>query len=485
VGDCPECGLVSPGAVDFCPNPQCRTYLGRASAMAPARPVDQAPTTDTRRIPPVPSHPPDGSLTVQTSPAPGSTVGEAQKRGVRVTIEPAELTVDPGSEVTTTVAVRNIGTRVEEFRLIPRGPAAAFASITPSTLSVYPDDEQRAVVRFAPPRGPQSLAGVAPFDIMARSAIHTDVSDLARGQLTITPFEDLSAVLTPEVSRGRKPGNHQVSVTNGGNMPVNTQLALRDQDGELTFEPPGGAVGLRPGATAEFPVRINGPRRWFGRTTRCPFCAVVTPTSPQPPITLNGTRCQTAVFPWWVPAAALAIVAVTIALFALFKPGTPTVPVIGPVDQATAVQLLKNAHYQPDLINLPNNDIAQGLAIKTDPAGSTALPQGEHVKLYISAGKCQGPCPVEVPIVEGLSVNEAQAKLQDDKFSVRLVSDRPVDQVITSDPTATMLRPLGSLVVLTVSSGPQGQSPAPNPSAPNPPLLRRRPSHRSRSKYPT
>jgi hypothetical protein len=402
-----------------------------------------------------------------------------------VTIEPAELTVDPGSEVTTTVAVRNIGTRVEEFRLIPRGPAAAFASITPSTLSVYPDDEQRAVVRFAPPRGPQSLAGVAPFDIMARSAIHTDVSDLARGQLTITPFEDLSAVLTPEISRGRKPGNHQVSVTNGGNMPVNTQLALRDQDGELTFEPPGGAVGLRPGATAEFPVRINGPRRWFGRTTRCPFCAVVTPTSPQPPITLNGTRCQTAVFPWWVPAAALAIVAVTIALFALFKPGTPTVPVIGPVDQATAVQLLKNAHYQPDLINLPNNDIAQGLAIKTDPAGSTALPQGEHVKLYISAGKCQGPCPVEVPIVEGLSVNEAQAKLQDDKFSVRLVSDRPVDQVITSDPTATMLRPLGSLVVLTVSSGPQGQSPAPNPSAPNPPLLRRRPSHRSRSKYPT
>jgi beta-lactam-binding protein with PASTA domain len=106
---------------------------------------------------------------------------------------------------------------------------------------------------------------------------------------------------------------------------------------------------------------------------------------------------------------------------------------------------------------LPNNDIAQGLAVKTDPAGSTPLPQGEHVKLYISAGKCQGPCPVEVPIVEGLSVNEAQAKLQDDKFSVRLVrvpSDRPVDQVIASDPTATMLRPLGSLVVLTVSSGP-------------------------------
>jgi hypothetical protein len=150
VGDCPECGLVNPGAVDFCPNPQCRTYLGWASAMAPAPPAGQAPMTDTQRIPPVPAHPPDGSLAVQTSPAPGSTIGEAQKRGVRVTIEPAELTVDPGSEVTTTVAVCNIGTRVEEFQLIPRGPAAAYTSITPSMLSVYPDDEQRAVVRFAP-----------------------------------------------------------------------------------------------------------------------------------------------------------------------------------------------------------------------------------------------------------------------------------------------------------------------------------------------
>jgi beta-lactam-binding protein with PASTA domain len=146
------------------------------------------------------------------------------------------------------------------------------------------------------------------------------------------------------------------------------------------------------------------------------------------------------------------------------------VPVIGPVDQATAVQLLKNAHYEPDLINLPNNDITQGLAVKTDPAGGTALPQGEHVKLYISAGKCQGPCPVEVPIVEGLSVNEAQAKLQDNKFTVRLIrapSDLPVDQVIASDPKATTLRPPGSEVALTVSSGPQGQPPAPNP--PNPP----------------
>lgn len=90
------------------------------------------------------------------------------------------------------VTVRNIGTRVEEFLLTPRGPAAGYASLTPSALSVYPDDEQRAVVRFAPPRDPQSRAGVAPFDVMAPSQIHSGVSDLARSQLTISAFEDPS-----------------------------------------------------------------------------------------------------------------------------------------------------------------------------------------------------------------------------------------------------------------------------------------------------
>ncbi|HWM02098.1 MAG TPA: PASTA domain-containing protein [Actinophytocola sp.] len=388
-----------------------------------------------------------------------------------MTIEPAELIVAPGSEVTTTVTVRNLGTRVEEFRLMPRGPAAPFASITPTTLSIYPDLEQRAVVRFAPARGPQSPAGVAPFEIMARSAIHDDVIDVARGRLTVTPFEDLRAVLTPEVSRGRRPAQHQVSVTNGGNMRVNTQLAFRDQDGELTFEPRGGAAMLQPGATQHFPVRINGPRRWFGRTERLPFSAVVTPASPQPPITLNGTRCQTAVFPWWIPTAALAIVALAIALYAVWPtPGTPRVPVIPLVDEATAVQLLTNANYIPDVIKAGDDNVAAGLAIKTDPAGNTELPHGEHVKLYVSTGKCQGPCPVEVPNVEGLLLSEAQSKLEDEKFTVRVnrvPSDRPVDQVIASEPKATTLRPLGSEVVLTVSSGPP--SPPPSPGAPSPP----------------
>ncbi len=474
MGDCPKCGFVNPGAVDFCPNPQCRTYLGWAPATAGGSAPQSVPqpAADTTPIAAVPPQPSGGPPTTRLAPVAEPSASPPQQRGVRVTVEQPELTVNPGSEVTTTVTVHNLGTRVEEFRLIPRGPAAAYASITPTTLSVYPGDEQHAVLRFAPARDPHSRAGVALFDIVARSAIHADVSDVARGRLTVAPFEDLRAVLIPEVSTGRRAGCHQVSVTNGGNVAVDVEVAFQSQDGELVFEPRTSAVMLPPGASQDFPVLINGRRRWFGRIERSPFRAVVTPAGPQPPITLNGTRRQAAILPWWIPTVALALVAIAIALFALLRPGPSKVPVIGPVDEATAVALLQKAHYVPDPIRLPDNDIATGLVIRTDPAGGSPLPEGEHVKLFVSTGKCEGSCPVEVPNVEGLSVAEAVSALQDRKFTIRLdrlPSDRPIDQVIESDPKATTLRPLGSLVVLTVSTGPAAAPPSSNVPGPPPP----------------
>lgn len=482
MGDCPKCGLADPGPVDFCPNPQCRTYLGRATALAasqipvqragsnvqsaPAWPRQTAGTPGAQepvRPGPVSSVSPSAVGSYGAGPSTdGSAAERTQKRGVRVTIEPDDLTIDPGSQATTKVTVRNIGTRVEEFELIVQGPGAEFATVIPATVSVYPDVEQRAVVRFAPPRGPQSPAGVSTFEVVGRSVVHADVRDVARGRLTITAFEDLQAVLKPDASRGRQPARHLVSVTNRGNTPMNSQVAFTDQDKVLTFEPPNTAVTLQPGGTAEVPVLLNGPHRWFGRTERLPFAAVVTPAGAQPPITLNGTRQQTAVFPWWMPPAALAIVAVLIGLAALLKGlfGQPMVPMVGNEDQPTAVKDLEDAQYVPQLMFKPDDNIAQGLAIGTDPKGNTPLPHRSKVSLFMSLGKCAGTCPemVGVPNVVGLPVDEAKAKLKDVGFAFRTVmatGDDPAGQVVNTEPKANTPSTAGTQVVLTVSSGPK------------------------------
>ncbi|MGH8573035.1 MAG: PASTA domain-containing protein, partial [Gammaproteobacteria bacterium] len=197
------------------------------------------------------------------------------------------------------------------------------------------------------------------------------------------------------------------------------------------------------------------------------FSAVVSPAGAQPPIILNGVRQQLPVFPWWAPPAAVALLALVIALAALLRPGAPTVPVIPQVDEAAAVKLLEEEQYQPEPVKAGDDTVAEGLAIRTDPAGGAELQRGERVKLFISTGKCpDGPCPVEVPNVVGKPVEEATALLEGLKFTVRTdrvpSDERPVDHVIASDPAATTSRPVGSDVTLTVSTGPPEQN---NPSA--------------------
>jgi hypothetical protein len=372
-----------------------------------------------------------------------------------VTIETAELTVDPGGEATTALTVRNLGSRVEEFQLTVGGKAASYASIEPPRLSVYPDAEEPAVARFAPVRGPQIPAGAAPFEIMARSTVQGNVTDVARGQVTVTPFQDLRAALRPDVSRGRRPGRHRVRVTNGGNTPVNTQLAFNDQDGELTFDPPGGATTVPPGGTLDYSVRINGGHRWFGRTTRHPFSAVVTPDPPQPPITLNGTRQQTAVFPWWIPTAAAAIIAIAIALYAAW-PG-PKVPQVADFTQSMAEKTLQDAGYTVNGATPTSDPKQAGLVVKTDPAAGSPLDKGQRVQVFVSTGPCNPVCKVTVPATKGKTEADARTILGAAGFTVGQVvpgpSDLPAGSVKETSPAEQTEAPTNVAVVVFVSSG--------------------------------
>jgi beta-lactam-binding protein with PASTA domain len=483
MGDCPKCGYPNPGPVDFCPNPQCRAYLGRASAAAPQIPAQRAASdsqpasTLRQQAASVPGavRPPAASSVgppMVASTAMGSSTDRDQKRGVRVTIEPDDLTVEPGGQVTTKVTVRNLGTRVEEFELVPQGPGAAFATVIPATVSVYPDVEQRAVVRLAPPRSPESTAGVSTFEVVARSVVHSDVRDVARGRLTVGAFENLQAVLQPDSSRGYKSAQHQVTVTNGGNTSVNAQVAFTDQGKVLTFEPKDKQVALQAGNAVDVPVTLNGPVKWFGRTQQLPFSATVTPAGTQPPIMLNGVRQQTAMFPWWVPPAAIALVALLVPLLLLWMLRTPKVPMIGNVDELAATKTLTDEGYVPNVIKKADPNVDKGFALGTEPPGGTPLKHGQVVKLLLSNGKCPGICPdmVRIPNVVGRQKDDAAAQLSQVGLGVvteQKPSEETAGTVTDTKPAAATEIPSGENVTLLVSTGPKPENPA-GPSGPAP-----------------
>jgi hypothetical protein len=76
----------------------------------------------------------------------------------------------------------------------------------------------------------------------------------------------------------------------------------------------------------------------------------------------------------------------------------------------------------------------------------------------LSTGPCTGPCPVKIPVVDGLTVEEATRDLTAAEFAVDrqdpVQNDRPAGQVISSNPAGGSTAPRGTGVVLTVSTGP-------------------------------
>ncbi|MEU9435337.1 hydrolase, partial [Streptomyces sp. NPDC048252] len=74
-------------------------------------------------------------------------------------LEPASVTVDPGSRATVRLRVRNTGDVVDEYRFEPVGPTAPWTTVEPQTLRLYPGTTGTVELTFAPPRTPDATAG--------------------------------------------------------------------------------------------------------------------------------------------------------------------------------------------------------------------------------------------------------------------------------------------------------------------------------------
>jgi beta-lactam-binding protein with PASTA domain len=373
------------------------------------------------------------------------------------------------------VTVRNRGTRVEHFDLAVLGRLAQFARLYPPALQVFPDTDETAEVRFHVPRASYPEAGRYPFRVVARARVDVDVAGHVDGALTVGRFDEMTASIEPEMTRGRRPGRHRLTVVNLGNGPLDVKVALADQQGELSFNPGRFGGRLAPGATATEDVVVAAPLKWFGRTQVHPFSGSVSTDVRGQAAQVQARRRQVPRFPWWVPTALLAAVAIAFGVIALLPKAK--VPTIGALDRLAAAKALSDAGYTPAEIEQADKTVKAGLAIRTDPPAGTELPKGQRVQLIVSRGECSDVCLIHVPDVHGLTVADATRDITTAKFVVdRSVSisdpSYPAGQVVFTNPAAGVEAVAGSKIVLTVSTGPpatpsnNAASPPPNGGAP-------------------
>jgi hypothetical protein len=234
------------------------------------------------------------------------------------TLDETSVSLDPGGEAVIPLQIRNNGDIVEGYRIQVVGVPAAWATVEPENLSLYPGTATTATVTFRPPRSSRVPAGRQEFGVIVMPTEHPDAAVVPEGVVEVLPFLDTFAELVPRTSQGSRKGRHQVAVDNRGNVEVPAVLSARD-DGKrlrLRVEPAGVTVG--PGEARFTEVRVKPVKRiWRGSPVTHPFVVEVAPKD-STPVTLEGSYVQTPVLPRWLPKLLLALLALLVALAALW-----------------------------------------------------------------------------------------------------------------------------------------------------------------------
>ena len=234
--------------------------------------------------------------------------------GAVVELEPRNVAATPGTPAVVAVRLRNTGTVVDQFTLDVVGDAAAWATVDPPTVSLFPGAEGATTLTFTAPRSPAVRAGRVPFGLRVQSKEDSAGSTVEEGTVDVAPFTDVTAELVPRTSRGSTGATHDLAVDNRGNVPLSAAISAIDPDRLLGFDLRPPVVNAEPGVAAFSKIRVAPQKRfWRGASVSRPFnVQVALPTGE--PLSLDGSLLQTPLLPPWTMRALLAAIGLLVVL---------------------------------------------------------------------------------------------------------------------------------------------------------------------------
>jgi hypothetical protein len=258
--------------------------------------------------------------------------------GTSVSLQQTALAVQPGESVSTELRVRNTGDVVDQFSFQPLGDAAPWITVEPPTVRLFPETDALVTVTIAPPRDSSSTPGIATWAVKAVPKEDPVGAAVGEGTVDVGSFVELGAELQPGTGRSRFTGKFETAVDNRGNLAVPVRINGNDTEHALEFDIKPPQIDSQPGSAHFAKIRVKPVRRlWNGQPKNHPFQVVVEPqarvteapvegeegaapvVTPHPPIVLNGNLLQEPVIPKWLWKAVVALIALILLLFILWK----------------------------------------------------------------------------------------------------------------------------------------------------------------------
>ncbi|MFG2627523.1 hydrolytic protein [Streptomyces sp. NPDC048473] len=284
------------------------------------------------------------------------------------------VTVSPGAEATTTLTVRNDGDIVEAYTLEVVGDCAAWSTVEPARVSLYPGTSEVVTIRLSPPRSHEVRAGEIPLGVRVLPTEHPESVVVPEATVVVEPFHELRAELDPRRRRGWLGARFRTSVQNKGNTAVDVALTGKQAGEELRLAFTPGQRRLEPGESAEVRLRVRARKLiWFGEPVAWPFEVEAAETAerdadserPGRPEALPGEFAQLPVLPKWLLIVLAALLALLIAWFTLVRPAV----------RSTAKQAGTKAAQEETARNEQQGATTSGGA--GNPAGGQGQGQGQ------------------------------------------------------------------------------------------------------------
>ena len=238
--------------------------------------------------------------------------------GVSASLQSTSLAVTPGSEASVEVRIRNTGHVVDVLTVEVVGEAAAWATVVPDRVSLFPSADATVVVTFRPPMTASGPSGSVPFGVRVRSQEDASGSVVEEGALEVASFVSVGAELVPRTSTGRRGAVASLSIDNRGTRSVTVDVAGSDAGGELAIacDPPSVTVPANSAAFVKVRLRAVRPFRKGPAQTR--MFEVVVSEDTVPVAVAAGMMVQEQTIPRWVRRAVLWTLLGLVALLAFW-----------------------------------------------------------------------------------------------------------------------------------------------------------------------
>jgi hypothetical protein len=197
--------------------------------------------------------------------------------------------VDPGSEASATVRVRNAADVVDEIYVSVTGEPGRWAVAEPPSIKLFPGTEGTVQLRFRPPRLPTTPAGRVPFGVKATSRVDPATFVEEPAAIDVLPFHEATAELVPRTARAWRASSYSLRLANGGNDAYTATPLPSDQDQRLTLSVTPAELTVEPGGRREATVAVRARSApLFGSTERLPFAVSIGTGAGRPPLVADG-----------------------------------------------------------------------------------------------------------------------------------------------------------------------------------------------------